>query len=766
MIKLVISSIEMALHWSIKFLPLLLILAFAISISLILLDQIQSSINEKIEVEFIRESSIFFSSLENQLNSIIGIEKTFNNHFIINPENTLSEFNSLASNLNEQMIDIRAIGYAPVIYSNDFDTFISEALNIYNDTFNILDFTTRDITKNIREIYTPLLFNRVFPRASNLGVDLYNSSSIRISLDKANKTCERVFTNPIKSLVDGSVFISIYDPVYPLEYENLNCSEKQKYLKAFTSVLIIPSRIILQSFESFSTNGLFIEIKQKNNEFKLASLVKENNEVISKNKEDLKFDGLNLIQELNYGETWIVETKSTFKFKETERIINFAPIIILDIVIILLGIFMVIGLFYWDNQNTIKENNIKKGELDKIYSYTFHEIRNPLNSILLGAKILKKNKDKDKDIKKYILESFEKSSEQAVRILDGMLAISKIEQNDFVHEMIYFNIDTIIRELINVYLYSMKEKEQHIEINIKDDVYNKYIYGNYSLLTQSLGNFLFNAIKYSDINKKIVIKIDIKKSDKFKDIENIENFHADEEIYFEVKDEGIGIKDKDKDKIFKPFVQINNEKKQEVGTGIGLIITKKFIEFHKGFIGFESKYNKGSTFHFSIPAIYKDFTTEFKKLTTEDIVSLYTRINVTSNYIDPYVDEEKGYKSDGVLVVEDNKDNKVFLTTILQTEGFEVDSCDNGLEALKKIQAGRKYKVILMDNLMIPMDGVRATKEILKINPEITVFGTTGLTSKKDIDNFVNAGAKKVFSKPLEFTELIKEIKNVNPEID
>jgi CheY-like chemotaxis protein len=64
-----------------------------------------------------------------------------------------------------------------------------------------------------------------------------------------------------------------------------------------------------------------------------------------------------------------------------------------------------------------------------------------------------------------------------------------------------------------------------------------------------------------------------------------------------------------------------------------------------------------------------------------------------------------------------------------------------------------------MDNMMIPMNGVTATKEILKINPNIVIFGTTGLTGKKDVNDFMKAGAKKVYGKPLNFEDLIDELR-------
>jgi hypothetical protein len=103
----------MVLHWSLKWTPLILMAIFGIATTIIILDQESKSINQRIEVEFTRESNNFIRSLDNSLNTIRGIEETFHSRFVLNNNFTLEEFDFIADDLENKMVQLRAVGVAP-----------------------------------------------------------------------------------------------------------------------------------------------------------------------------------------------------------------------------------------------------------------------------------------------------------------------------------------------------------------------------------------------------------------------------------------------------------------------------------------------------------------------------------------------------------------------------------------------------------------------------------------------------------------------------
>lgn len=216
-----------------------------------------------------------------------------------------------------------------------------------------------------------------------------------------------------------------------------------------------------------------------------------------------------------------------------------------------------------------------------------HELRTPLNSIIGFSEALKDElfghlNEKQKE---YSTEIF-KSGEHLLTLIQSVLDIAKVESGKM-------NLDissVSIKSLMNSTIFMVKEKclKHNIKLNTDVKVPFGEIEADELKLKQCIINLLSNAVKFTPDGGEITIGA----------------FQKDTDIVFFVKDNGIGIDKNDTNRVFKPFEQLENTyTKKFAGTGLGLVITKKFVELHGGKIWFESEgKDKGTVFYISIPS--------------------------------------------------------------------------------------------------------------------------------------------------------------------
>ena len=255
----------------------------------------------------------------------------------------------------------------------------------------------------------------------------------------------------------------------------------------------------------------------------------------------------------------------------------------------------------------IMETNRKLEQLEKIksdfISIVSHELRTPLTSIknsvdiVLGGKIGELPPEADK-----FLQMAKRNIIRLSEIINDLLDISKIEAGKMTYNFEMIDIDSVI-SAVKSSLYAIA-KEKDIEIQTDCNCPQK-ISADPKRIEQVLTNLVSNAIKFSENGKCIKIsssKInsqDIDKNNIFKPV--LENLSG-EYVLVTVKDEGIGIAEKDMMKVFDKFSQIENSlMRKSGGTGLGLPIAKQLIESHKGAIWCESVPDKGSKFMFVLP---------------------------------------------------------------------------------------------------------------------------------------------------------------------
>ena len=226
-----------------------------------------------------------------------------------------------------------------------------------------------------------------------------------------------------------------------------------------------------------------------------------------------------------------------------------------------------------------KRDEIRKNDFIAMAS---HELKTPLTSLKAYIQLLIKRLAASED--SFVTSSLLKASYQVNKMTDliyGFIDLSKLEPGKLQLSLQDFDPNELIKRCI---ADTNQTSPGHIitfeplgEINVRADK---------EKISQVIGNFLSNAIKYSNKNCRITVS-----SKKLKN-----------NLIISVTDEGIGIQEKDQEKLFQRFYRVENSRMKNIsGFGIGLYLSSEIIQLHKGTIGVESGAGKGSTFYFSLP---------------------------------------------------------------------------------------------------------------------------------------------------------------------
>ena len=229
--------------------------------------------------------------------------------------------------------------------------------------------------------------------------------------------------------------------------------------------------------------------------------------------------------------------------------------------------------------NELNKSNATK---DKLFSIISHDLRSPFNVLIGFSELLLKkvdvwNKDKQKEFISNILNT----SRNLYTVLDNLLIWSRTQQNSIQFNPEWFFIDETAAQSLSLLEENARQKSLIINNHIGRDI---RVFADKNMIEAVVRNLISNAIKFSTENG--IVEIDCNQNG--------------QDWIFSVKDNGIGIPDVSKDKIFDSNVYSTKGTKSEKGTGLGLIICKEFVNAHKGKIWFESAEGKGTIFYFSI----------------------------------------------------------------------------------------------------------------------------------------------------------------------
>ena len=354
-----------------------------------------------------------------------------------------------------------------------------------------------------------------------------------------------------------------------------------------------------------------------------------------------------------------------------------------------------------------------------------HEIRTPLNAIVGFSNLLLDDReipDKAKDGVRDIVMA----SDNLLEIVNGILDISKIEANKLEIVNSEYSTKKILDELVSLCHGRLGEKPIEFKTNF-DATIPAVLYGDAGRIKQICVNILTNAIKYTKEGW-----IEFKISSVIKD--NICR------LIISVEDTGIGIKEKNIDKLFNKFERLDLEENVTIeGTGLGLAITKKLVDLMHGKIVVQSVFGKGSKFTVCIDQrIVKNPT---------------IKVESEKHY------DEIQVKNKKVLLVDDNKINLKVAERLLASYGIETESIESGFECIDKIKTGNKYDLIMLDDMMPKMSGVETLKKLKQVdgfNMKVVALTANALTGMRE--KYLNEGFDDYLAKPINKDELNKII--------
>lgn len=246
---------------------------------------------------------------------------------------------------------------------------------------------------------------------------------------------------------------------------------------------------------------------------------------------------------------------------------------------ILTGIFIVEGLII----SIVSEARFEMEEQkDEFIAFVAHELKNPLASVLGFSNLItiKATNKRAEKIASYG-ESITDSANRMLTLINELLDITKIEVGKFTYTDSFFNMADLAKEVITHQQVIAKDRTIVFKGKSKQT-----LYGDGYRITQVITNLLTNALKYSSPTKQILLRLkDTKKS-----------------VLLSIKDQGLGIAEKDQKKIFNRFFRTNEvQTNKSEGLGLGLFICSQIVQYHKGKLWVESKIGIGSTFFLELP---------------------------------------------------------------------------------------------------------------------------------------------------------------------
>jgi len=391
-------------------------------------------------------------------------------------------------------------------------------------------------------------------------------------------------------------------------------------------------------------------------------------------------------------------------------------------------------------RQTAEQANRAKSEF---LSHISHEIRTPMNAVLGAAEIQLQKDDIPPDTEE-AFNMIHNSGSLLLGIINDILDLSKIEAGKLELVPDKYEIPSLLYDSMQRNLLRYENKQIEFVLDV-DETTPLDLYGDELRIKQILNNVLSNAFKYTD-KGRIVFSVS---HEPLTDV--VDDLDVNCVIVFGVKDTGQGMNEEQIERLFDQYTRFNMDvNRTTVGTGLGMNITKRFVDMMHGEISVTSKPGVGTEFIIKLPM----------KRISEHECGPELAARLSSNSFQGLNNLKKTHTTyefmpyGSVLVVDDIASNIYVAKGMLMPYGLKVDSAASGFEALNKIRDGRQYDIIFMDHMMPKMDGIEAVKQIRELGYHKPIIALTANAVTGQADMFMNKGFNGFVSKPIDVREL------------
>ena len=350
-----------------------------------------------------------------------------------------------------------------------------------------------------------------------------------------------------------------------------------------------------------------------------------------------------------------------------------------------------------------------------------HELRTPLNSILGFSRMLGQGRDVTADQQEK-LGIINRSGEHLLGMIDDILSLAKIESGRAELRPETFEVAQTLQDVGQMMKSRAERKGLRFSLEL-DPVLPPYVQGDAGKLRQVLINLLDNAVKFTSEGMVSLCARTLPIADDPSTIT----------LQLEIEDNGPGIAPKQVEHIFEPFIQTQQFRNSLKGTGLGLAISKSFVEVMNGEISVDSTPGKGSLFRVELPMALSE---------AAEVVDVGSAGPVVLGL-------EPGQAAWRILVVEDNPDNRLLLSSLLLQAGFEIREAENGEQAVALFEQWQPH-LIWMDIRLPVMDGYEATAKIRSLpgGDTVKIVAITASAFKEQDKSILQAGCDEAVRKP------------------
>lgn len=352
-----------------------------------------------------------------------------------------------------------------------------------------------------------------------------------------------------------------------------------------------------------------------------------------------------------------------------------------------------------------------------------HEIRTPMNGII-GMTDIALRPNQSEQSRRECLENVRSCSNYLLGLLNDILDMSKIESGKMTICIAPFDMHRLLEELHPVLDAKFAEKQQQFVTDVH--LSSEWYLGDALRISQVLINLLGNAVKYSPEQTQILLTVR----------------EVEDGIFFSVRDQGIGICEEDRTRIFRQFEQIDTTDARQQGTGLGLPISNRLVRLMGGEIHLDSELGKGSTFSFTLHLSH----------TADPSYGKRTRR------------KRHDFRGVNVLVAEDNELNMQILRFFLEEFGCTVTPVSDGEQALEAFRTSTEgmFALVILDVMMPVMNGLEAANAIRSLeradSKSVPILALSANAFDEDIRHSLASGCNAHLSKPVDQKKLAETL--------